>query len=231
MKILIVDDESLALARLRRMLGLLGYEAVTEASDVDSALKRAQTEQFDLALLDINMPGGGGLELARALREKQERLKVIFQTAYKEHALDAFEVGATGYLVKPFDLETLRKNIDRVMADTSATEALRLRSRNGEEHYLLTPEEIYYVQADLTEVILRSDKGFSYLPRKISEADTLLAPYGFVRIHRSCLVNLDKIARYETIEQSKLRFTFEGIKDTVDSSKDGAKAFRNRFSK
>lgn len=230
MKILIVDDEALALARLRRMLGLLGHTEVTEAADAATALAAAERERFDAALLDIRMPGGGGLALARSLRERQEHLPVIFQTAYREHALDAFDVGAVGYLVKPYDLDALRENVERVTAAAPAAEILRLRSRNGEEHYLLSPSEIYYVQADLTEVILRSDKGFSYLARKISEAEALLAPYGFVRIHRSCLVNLDRIASYETIEQSRLRFAFDGIKDTVDSSKDGAKAFRQRFS-
>ena len=58
----------------------------------------------------------------------------------------------------------------------------------------------------------------------------MLEPYEFVRVHRSYLINLNAIKSFETIEQSKLRFTFDGIGDTVDSSKDGAKLFRNRFS-
>jgi two-component system LytT family response regulator len=93
----------------------------------------------------------------------------------------------------------------------------------------LRPDEIYYIQADLSEVVLRSDKGFSYYAQKISDLEVLLGPHQFARVHRSYLVNLNKIKEIETIEQSKLRFFFHEITDYVDSSKDGAKAFRNRY--
>lgn len=83
---------------------------------------------------------------------------------------------------------------------------------------------------NLSEVILRSPKGFSYYAQKISDLEKLLEPYGFVRIHRSYLINLNKIKEMETIEQSKLRFSFHDISDRIESSKDGAKTFRNLFS-
>lgn len=229
MKILIVDDEHLGLARLKRMLETLGYTDITEASDAESALEAVRKSFFDLALLDINMPKVSGLELGYELRYLQDSLAIIYQTAYDEHALEAFDIGAVGYLVKPFSIEQLKKTIDRVKNDKAAAGDLRIMSKNGENYYLLKPEEIYYVKADLSEVMLRTAKGFSYYARKISDLEKRLAPYDFVRVHRSYLVNINKIKEMETIEQSKIRFTFEGIADEVESSKDGAKAFRNRF--
>jgi len=228
MKILIVDDEALALARLKRMLTTLGYEDITEAESAASALEAIKEDHFDLALLDINMPETSGLELGYELRYHQQDLAIIFQTAYDEHAL--FDIGAVGYLVKPFSIEQLEQTIARVKLDSTKQDDLRLMSKTGERYYLLKPEEIYYVKADLSEVMLRSSKGFSYYAQKISDLEARLAAYDFVRIHRSYLININKIKEMETIEQSKLRFKFQDISDQIESSKDGAKLFRNKFS-
>lgn len=230
MKILIVDDEALALSRLKRMLNTLGYEDIVEADNAQSALDAIKESQFDLALLDINMPETSGLELGYELRYHQEDLAIIFQTAYDEHALKAFDIGAVGYLVKPFSIEQLESTIERVRAKEKKPEDFRIMSKAGENYYLLKPEEIYYIQADLSEVMIRSKKGFSYYAQKISDLEKKLEKYDFVRIHRSYLLNINKIKEMETIEQSKLRFTLQDISDQIESSKDGAKAFRNKFS-
>lgn len=229
MKILIVDDETLGLARLKRMLNTLGHEDITEANNAEEALEACKTALFDLAFLDINMPNISGIELAYELRYIQEGMAIIFQTAYDEHALKAFDIGAIGYLVKPYSIEQLQQSMQRVQKPTEGSEDFRLMSKNGENYYLLRPEEIYYVKADLSEVMIRSKKGFSYYTQKISALEEKLIPHHFVRVHRSYLVNIDKIKEIQTIEQSKLRFFFDDIADEVESSKDGAKAFRNRY--
>lgn len=230
MKILIVDDEVLALARLKRMLGALGYEDIVEADNAMGALEAVKEAHFDLVLLDINMPQTSGLELGYELRYQQEDLAIIFQTAYSEHALKAFDIGAVGYLVKPFSMEQLQQSMERVKLETKSDKKFRFMSKNGENYYLFKPEEIYYVKADLSEVMLRSAKGFSYYPHKISDLEKQLLGHDFVRIHRSYLININKIKEMETIEQSKLRFSFQDISDQIESSKDGAKSFRNTFS-
>jgi len=230
MKILIVDDEELGLARLKRMLGTLEFTDIVEASNAEEALAASKDTSFDLAFLDINMPKTSGLELAYELRYYQENMAIIFQTAYSEHALEAFDIGAIGYLVKPFSIDQLKQSVERLNTSIEKDEDLRIMSKNGENYYLLKPEEIYFVKADLSEVMLRTKKGFSYYAQKISSLESKLSAYNFVRVHRSYLINIDKIKEMETIEQSKLRFSFEGIADEVESSKDGAKEFRNKFS-
>ncbi len=230
MKILIVDDEQLSLDRLKRLLGRLGYEDITQALLPEEALQFIKDEPFDVVFLDINMPNISGIELAYEMKYIANNLAIIFQTAYEEHALEAFDIGAIGYLVKPFTLEALQKSMDRIKEQTqTVSKDIYFMSRNGENYYMIKPEDIYYLQADLTEVMLRTKEGFSYYPKKISDTEKMLEGLHFTKIHRSILVNVDKIRKMETIEQSKLRFSFVDIADQVDSSKDGAKQFRQNF--
>lgn len=229
MHILIIDDESLARARLTRMLNTLNYTDITQAASAKEAIEAIKKEHFDLAFVDINMPEIDGLELGYELRYLQENIQIIFQTAYGEHALKAFDIGAIGYLVKPYSIEELKQSISRIHVSTNGEEKLRIMSKIGDSHFLLSPQEIYYVKADLSEVMIRSAKGFSYYGQKISDLQKRLASHDFFQIHRSLLINTNKIKEIKTIEQSKLRFSFKDINDEIDSSKDGAKLFREKF--
>lgn len=230
MKILIVDDEELARARLQRMLGTLEYSEIKEASDADEAIEMFKKEHFDLVFLDINMPKITGLELGYELKYINPDVSIIFQTAYEEHALKAFDIGAVAYLVKPYSIEQLKQALERIKVQKVADEDLRLLTKLGDNYLLLKPEEIHYVKADLSEVMIRTAKGFSYYGQKISDLYSRLEPFGFVKIHRSYLINTNEIKEIETIEQSKLRFSFRNNSDNIESSKDGAKAFREKFS-
>ncbi len=232
MKILIVDDEELARARLKRILTTLEFKNITEASSADEAIEAVKNEHYDVVYLDINMPQVSGLELGYELKYLDENISIIFQTAYEEHALKAFDIGAVAYLVKPYSLEQVKEAISRVQKKYSENlekEDLRILSKTGESHLLLKPEEIFYVKADLAEVIIRSEKGFSYYAKKISDLEKQLEAYNFFRIHRSYLININEIKDIQTIEQSKLRFSFKNCSDNIESSKDAAKAFRNKF--
>jgi two-component system LytT family response regulator len=230
MKILIVDDEELARARLLRMLNTLEFGDVDQATNADEAIEAVKIKRYDVIFLDINMPQTSGLEVGYELKYLDENISIIFQTAYQEHALKAFDIGAVGYLIKPYSLEQVKQTIERVKTEVGKEEDFRILSKTGESYLLLKPEEIHYVKADLSEVMLRSLKGFSYYAQKISDLEKRLQGYNFVRIHRSYLINIDEIKEIETIEQSKLRFKFRNCSDTIESSKDGAKAFREKFS-
>lgn len=232
MKILIVDDEELARARLKRMLTTLEISTIDEASNADDAIEAVKNSQYDVVFLDINMPEVSGLELGYELKYLNKGIAIVFQTAYEEHALKAFDIGAIGYLVKPYSLEQVKEMLTRIKEKSEQlqeSEDLRILSKTGESYLLLRPQEIFYVKADLSEVMLRSAKGFSYYAQKISDLEKKLEPYNFVRVHRSYLVNIDEIKEMTTIEQSKLRFSFKNCSDTVESSKDGAKRFREKF--
>lgn len=230
MTLLIVDDEPLARQRLERMLNTLQVGRIVTAEDADTARELIGKHPFDAVFLDINMPGVNGIEFGYELRYLQPDLPIIFQTAYDAHALEAFDVGAVGYLLKPYTIDALQKSLERVTARPPAKpDDLKLLVKNGDRYYLLAPEEIYYIKADLSEVMVRSKRGFSYLSRKISDLEPQLTPHGFFRIHRSYLLNTNHIKQMQTIEQSKIRFSFDDISDEVESSKDGAKLFREMF--
>jgi len=230
MKILIVDDEELARARLLRILNTLKYNDITQASNANEAIEAVKNDTYDLVFLDINMPQTSGLELGYELKYMDESIAIIFQTAYEEHALKAFDIGAVGYLVKPYSLEQVKQSLERVQLVEEEKQEFRILSKTGESYLLLKPEDIYYIKADLSEVMIRSAKGFSYYAQKISDLEKRLQGHKFVRVHRSYLVNIDEIKEMQTIEQSKLRFSFKNCSDNVESSKDGAKAFREKFS-
>ena len=115
--VLIVDDESLARLRLRSLLGDCTRpraRALAEAADAPGALALLKNQKFDVALLDIHLPGMSGVELARQLRELPDPPPFIFITAHAEHAVDAFELEATDYLTKPVRLERLQAALQKV---------------------------------------------------------------------------------------------------------------------
>lgn len=226
MKILIVDDEPLALARLSRLLNSLDYTAITQVSSADEAISTVKTAAFDIAFLDISMADSDGITLGHTLRRIDDALAIVYQTAHEKYALEAFDVGAVDYLLKPYTAEMLSRAIERVKL---RPKEIRLMSKAGDNQYLLTPKEIFYVKADLSEVIFRTEAGFSYYPKKISEVEAILEPHGFMRIHRSYLINLNHIKEMETIDQSRIRFTFATIKESIESSKEGAKHFRHLY--
>jgi len=231
MRILIVDDEELARARLLRMLTSLGYSDIQESQNAQEAMDVCKNEEINLVFLDINMPNTSGIELGYELKFLSPEISIVFQTAYEEHALKAFDIGAVAYLVKPYSIEQLKTALDRIkVSQESESKEFRILSKQGDNYLLLKPEEIHYIKADLSEVMIRSTKGFSYYAQKISDLEKKLQGHDFVKIHRSYLININEIKEMETIEQSKLRFFFKNNSDSIESSKDGAKAFRERFS-
>ena len=130
MRLLVVDDEPAARAKLRRLLAAhADVDVVLEAADAPSAITLLAREgPVDLAVLDVEMPGANGLQLAAELSARNPAMRCVFSTAYSEHALRAFELGAVDYLLKPFHAERLAATMDRVrewLAKVPPTSALR----------------------------------------------------------------------------------------------------------
>ncbi|MFD2025964.1 LytR/AlgR family response regulator transcription factor [Promicromonospora aerolata] len=121
---LIVDDEAPARAELRYLLEELGQvQVVGEAANGEEALLLLRSLPYDLVLLDIRMPGGSGLEVAAALRDLPHPPQVIFTTAYPDHAVEAFDLAAADYLVKPFDSDRLCRAVARALEHSGADDA------------------------------------------------------------------------------------------------------------
>lgn len=217
MRVLIVDDEPAARQRLAWMLEELDVEVVGEAENGVVALEMTRERAPDLLLLDIQMPEVDGFDVARHLPEP--RPLVVFQTAYDEHALRAFEHAALDYLVKPVSMEGLRRAIERARARTegfaegagSALDArlleamraaaaapshrARLLVREGAGYRLQPLAEIGRFQAEDGEVYAHAAAGrrwlVDYTLRELEER----TGGGFVRASRAALVNVEQVAR------------------------------------
>lgn len=175
------------------------------------------------------MPQINGLDLAKKLIEIDENIFIIFQTAYEEHALEAFKSGGVDYLLKPIEDKELQKSLKKVEKFRSLAKTQdekKLLGKNGDTYYLVDIEDVYYIKADLDEVIVRTRNGEFYMRKKMGELQDFLQSRDFFRIHRSYLINTSKIKSMKSIEQSKLQISFIGIEDKLTSSKEGAKDFR-----
>ena len=225
---MIVDDESLALSRLKRLLNENGIEDITAFDNPIDALKEITKTKFDVVFLDISMPNITGLELADSIIQLEPKTFIIFQTAYSEFALEAYKSGGMGYLVKPIESNDIKNILEKVrnFKNSLNEESKKILGKRGDKLYLIDINDIYYIKADLDEVIVRIKDADAYVRRKIGDLETLLSGKNFFRVHRSYIVNVDKIKSMRSVEQSKLEISFEGISEIITSSKEGAKDFR-----
>ncbi len=196
MKVLVVDDETLARDRLKRLLRELdGVEVVGEAADGRAALAATAQHQPELILLDIRMPGMDGMEAARHLATLPHPPRVIFTTAYGEHALEAFEAEAIDYLVKPVRKERLAQALERVArlispaSDTNheldGPSHLTVKKHGNLE--LLPIESILYYQADSKYVTAHLVAREELLEESLRQLEEMLGER-VIRIHRNALV-------------------------------------------
>ncbi len=215
LRVVIVDDEPLARAVVREYLGTQeGVEIVAECGNGFDAVKAVSELSPDLMFLDVQMPKLNGFEVLELVGRS---VPVIFTTAYDKYALQAFEVHAVDYLLKPFSEERFAEALSRARArlaapaDDTAVDVQALMSdvqarhkpieriliRDGAQVHVIPVERIDYVEAQDDYVsFVTADK--SYLKdQTMAAVDASLDPSRFVRIHRSYLLNIERIARVE----------------------------------
>lgn len=218
LRTVVVDDEQLAREELCYLLGSAGgVEIVGQAANGLEALKVIEAEGPDLVTLDIQMPGLTGFEVARRLLEENVDTQIVFVTAFDRYAIEAFEINAVDYLLKPVELERLGTAIDRVRkriqterpeerrSPADLEKLLQLLSRReerreqlavkvGDRFLLLQTDDIVHasVEDDVITVVTNSLSGTSNY-RTLDELQTRLDPAVFWRVHRSHLVNINKI--------------------------------------
>ena len=229
MKVLLVDDETLARDRLRRLLAdRPEHDVVGEAANGIQALEIAQETKPELVLLDIRMPGMDGLETARHFLELDEPPAVIFCTAYEEHAIQAFDLEAVGYLLKPVRRENLftaleksvRLNKAQLLALQSQDESRRMhisaRTHRGVE--LIAIEDVCFFQADQKYVTVRAISGEVIVDETLRELEEEFAP-DFLRVHRNALVAKKYIDGLVKDGEGKLHIRIKQTEDEVEVSR------------
>jgi two-component system LytT family response regulator len=208
MHVLIVDDEPLSRTALSEVLARrTDIEHFDVACDAPRALDQMRLRKYDALLLDIHMPEISGLELVELLQKEGGSIPtVIFITAYQDHALKAFEMKALDYILKPFEPARVHEALDRAAkrsveqrAAAQLATLAQLRSRPFRSARIaikvksrvvfLDPADLITAEASGNYVLLHERSGSHLLRESISELAGKLQPYGFVRIHRSVLVN------------------------------------------
>jgi len=203
LKALIVDDEPLARSELRYLLEKTSLvRVVGEASTAEEAYELITSIDYDVVFLDVRMPGLSGTELARKIGELPKRPALVFVSAYSEHALEAFEVEADDYLVKPVSEERLKKTINKLEKRIQKNEYVKDLTAGisdiifvdlQDRKIPIKIKDILYFEAIDDYSRLHTNNRSYLLKITLKDLEERLAVKGFLRVHRKYLVNMSYI--------------------------------------
>jgi two-component system LytT family response regulator len=212
MKCILIDDEQKAREMLRILLekNFPELEIVGETSNIPEGVKLIHRMQPDVVFLDIEMPIYSGLELLDFFDKEQVQFKIIFVTAYAEHALKAFRLAAVDYLLKPIQLpqlaeavNKLKKNeptslqqLDALQQNLSGTKSERIALSLSEGLTIVELKDILYLKAEgsYTNVVLSGGKKI-LISKVLGEFVFLTEHHSFFRTNRSFIINIEKVKR------------------------------------
>ncbi len=230
MRVLICDDERLARERLARLLGdMEGIELVGEAANGLECLAQVQERHPDVVLLDLRMPVMDGLAAAEQLSRLSYPPAIIFCTAYEEHALEAFQVQAVGYLLKPILKDQLVEALARASGLNQAQlrrldkkQALERRrhisARTHRGVELIPIEDVRYFLADQKYVTVRHSNGEVLIDETLKDLENEFAGM-FIRIHRNALISLSYLEGLELAAPGQYQARLKGIDERLTISR------------
>ncbi len=231
MKALIVDDEPLARRELRRLLGAVaGIDIVGEAGNIDDARERIETLAPEVVFLDIQMPGGTGFDLLAQLDRVPH---IVFTTAYDQYAVQAFEVNALDYLLKPIEPERLAMALQKIQASARQVAPGRdapleqLFVRDGPRCWFVPLREVSLFSAEGNYVRMLWGKERPLLGRSLAALEEKLDARRFFRANRAQIVNLDRIASVELGAGGRLHVQLRDGPE-IEVSRRQARLFRAR---
>jgi len=242
LRVLIVDDEPPARELLRSLLDEIGgYELAGEAATGEEALRLAVDASPDVVLLDVRMPGIGGIETARQLNSLIEPPAVIFTTAYDEYAVNAFEAHAAGYLLKPIRKEKLadaltrasrltRPQLQRLAAESGkpAERRTHIAARHREGLRLIPIEEIMVFQAEQKYTMVKHTHGEDLIDDSLRSLEEEFGS-GFVRIHRNALISVRYIDGIDRVSEGQYAVRLRGCAAPLQVSRRMAGELKERF--
>jgi two-component system response regulator AlgR len=240
LKVLIVDDEPPARARLRSLLAeIADVEVIGEAVNGHEALQETHDLAPDVVLLDVRMPGMDGLEAARHLNVLEEPPAVIFTTAYDQYAVEAFDAHAVGYLLKPVRKEQLaaslaragrvtRAQLQRLAAAAGGERRSHIAARHREGLRLIPIDEVQYFLADQKYTTVRHVNGEDLIEDSLRLLESEFGA-AFVRIHRNALVGVKYLERIERNADGQYFVRLRGCEAPLQVSRRMAGELKERF--
>ena len=229
MRVLIADEEPLARMRLRTLLARReDVTVVGEVADGDAVLEACAQLKPDLVLLDIEMPGMTGTVAAKRLAALPTPPQVVFCTAYEQHALSAFDLGATDYLLKPVRAERLDEAVDRADARRQPARPERgawLRARNGADEVRVPLDDVLYLLADEKYVAVHHASGMWLIDESLRQLEHAHGER-LVRLHRNCLVPRGRLLGLKTLADGRVLARLSGTDVTPEVSRRNLPAIR-----
>ncbi|WP_127088692.1 LytR/AlgR family response regulator transcription factor [Aquabacter cavernae] len=228
LRVLVVDDEPLARRAIRRLLRAHPVDVVGEAETIAEATALIDTTHPDLVFLDIELNGGDGFDLLEALANPP---KVVFVTAYAQHAVEAFAVDAVDYLLKPVAPERLAEALARVerqlaqRPDKSEDGVLELRTPSRSVFAKTGDIVALTADGDFTRVLLAGQPSLM-IWRTLTSFEGLLPAPPFVRLSRSVIINLERLRRIDARSRDDVRLTMDGIADALSVGRAAAARLR-----
>ncbi|MCR5226049.1 MAG: LytTR family DNA-binding domain-containing protein [Eubacterium sp.] len=196
MRIAVCDDEEKFRTQAREMIDKLAgsIDVVVDAyEDGRKLLQAFDTNPYDVLFLDIEMPAMDGITLAKKLRERSDKIYIVFLTGHVEYALEGYEVNALRYLTKPVQEDKLREVLRFVMDQSTSKKQLMIKE-DGEE-LLLNVSDIIYMEAQNQYVMIYATDGEHLVRYNIGDFEEQLKGDGFFRVHRGYLVSLAKVKK------------------------------------
>jgi two-component system LytT family response regulator len=229
---IIIDDEAHARAALKGIVeeNIENVRIVDEAKNLPDGVKLIKKHQPQIVFLDIEMPAFSGLEILDFFNEDEVNFKIIFVTAYNQYALDAFRLSAIDYLVKPVQLEDLKRAVNKcVPSHSNQVKALKSLMEDNEEERkivlsvngaqeIINMNDIMYVKADgsYSDVILTNKK--LCITKRLSEFEKLQNIGPFMRIHRSQIININHIKKISKADGGSV-FMTDGAELSISKEK------------
>ncbi len=227
-RVLIVDDEPLARARLAALLAQCeDVEIVGSVDDGEAALEQLDALQPEVLLLDINMPGLDGISVAQRLAGRS-RFQVIFCTAYEAYALKAFDLGAADYLLKPVRLERLREALQRAqrrLADSASEPTVWLHGRLRGEQVRIALDEVTCLIAEEKYVCVHHRRGELLIEESLRQLEEAY-PDQLLRLHRNCLVLPARLLGIRTLSDGRVLARLDGSELSPEISRRNLPAVR-----
>lgn len=212
LRVLIVDDEPRARQALRRLLAdHSNVEVVGESEAIPDTLNLIASTHPDVVFLDIALNGSNGFDV---LSNSERPPKVVFVTAYPQHAVEAFSVAAIDYILKPVDEERLAETIERIEKALLSERAFHppIELRTPSRSILVAPREIVALKADGDfTLILLADQTPLMMLRTLRHFEAQLPSPPFLRLGRSIIINQDRLRQIDARSRDDIRLTMDGI--------------------
>lgn len=242
LNVLIIDDEQLILDNLRFILKQFReINIVFESTDAFAALEYIQNSaDIDLIFVDISMPILNGLDFAERVFNSNPNIKIVFVTAYEKYAVDSFGVNTIDYVLKPPTASRIQKILDKIrkmhegeQKDKSLNSTLepdanvaKLVGMKNNRYFVIDPDNAYYIKASDRELIVYTIDQEYRLKHNISFWESRLKGRGWIRCHRSFLININHIKSISPMFNSTYNVCFEGRKDEIPVSRSYISEFK-----